>query len=137
MGFFDRWPRHRVKSATTSREQATLDELLGWLNVYGANESELAEATYYACVKVLSESIGKLPLRLMQATPDKGVVPMVGHRYYRVLNERPNRFMSASVFWTYMEYCRNHFGNAYAYIDESDPLHPQLWPLDPRGMKVW
>ncbi len=136
MGVFNRWRGQRKKSIET-REQATLDELLGWLNVYGANENELAEATYYACLKVLSESIGKLPLRLMEVTADRGVVPMVGHRYYRTLNERPNRFMSASVFWTYMEFCRMHYGNAYAKIDESDPDHPQLWPLDPRCMKVY
>lgn len=136
MGFFDRLRSRRRKSADTS-EQMTLDQLLNWLGVHGVANSELSEATYFACIKVLSESIGKLPLRLMQATPDRGVTPARGHRYYRTLNERPNRFMSASVFWTYMEYCRNHFGNAYALIDESDPEHPQLWPLDPRSMQVW
>jgi HK97 family phage portal protein len=136
MGFFDRWPGRRNKSASTE-EQMTLNQLLGWLGVHGVSEGELSEATYFACIKVLSESIGKLPLRLMQSTQDRGVVPMRAHRYYRTLNERPNRFMSASVFWTYMEYCRNHYGNAYALIDESDPNHPQLWPLDPRSMKVW
>lgn len=136
MGFFDRLRGRRRKSADTS-EQMTLDQLLNWLGVHGVANSELSEATYFACIKVLSESIGKLPLRLMQATPDHGVVPARGHRYYRTLNERPNRFMSASVFWTYMEYCRNHFGNAYALIDESDHEHPQLWPLDPRSMQVW
>lgn len=136
MGFFDRLRSRRRKSADTS-EQMTLDQLLNWLGVHGVANSELSEATYFACIKVLSESIGKLPLRLMQATPDRGVTPARGHRYYRTLNERPNRFMSASVFWTYMEYCRNHFGNAYALIDESDREHPQLWPLDPRSMQVW
>lgn len=136
MGFFDRLRSRRRKSADTA-EQMTLDQLLNWLGVHGVANSELSEATYFACIKVLSESIGKLPLRLMQATPDRGVTPARGHRYYRTLNERPNRFMSASVFWTYMEYCRNHFGNAYALIDESDREHPQLWPLDPRSMQVW
>ena len=136
MGFMERWRGQRKKSAATD-EQMTLNQLISWLGVHGVAEGELSEATYYACVKVLSESIGKLPLRLMEATPDKGVVPSMAHRYYRTLNERPNRFMSASVFWTYMEYCRNHYGNAYALIDESDPAHPQLWPLDPRSMKVW
>ncbi len=126
----------RRKSATTG-EQMTLTQLLNYLGVHDVSEGTLSEATYYACIKVLSESIGKLPLRLMQATPDTGIRPMLQHRYYRVLNERPNRFMSASVFWTYMEQCRQHNGNAYAYIDESDPRRPQLWPLDPDKMKVY
>ena len=133
MGFFDRW---RKKSANTE-EQMTLNQLLNWLGVHDVSGGTLSEATYYACVKVLSESIGKLPLRLMLSTQDTGVAPVREHRYYRTLNERPNRFMSASVFWTYEEFCRQHYGNAYALIDERDPLHPQLWPLDPEKMRVY
>lgn len=127
----------RKKDATSSSEQITLNQLLDWLGVHDVSGEALSEATYFACIKVLSESIGKLPLRLMQSTPNSGVTPLRSHRYYRMLNERPNRFMSASVFWTYMEYCRNHYGNAYALIDTHDPEHPQLWPMDPRNMQVW
>lgn len=127
----------RKKDATSSSEQMTLNQLLDWLGVHDVSGEALSEATYFACIKVLSESIGKLPLRLMQSTPNSGVTPLRSHRYYRMLNERPNRFMSASVFWTYMEYCRNHYGNAYALIDTHDPEHPQLWPMDPRNMQVW
>lgn len=135
MGIFDR-VRARRKSGT-STEQMTLNQLLDWLGVHNTSGAAQSEATYYACLKVLSEGIGKLPLRIMRSTPTTGVTPERTHRYYRVLNERPNRFMSASAFWVYMEYCRNHFGNAYALIDERDPAQPQLWPLDPRCMRVW
>lgn len=135
MGLFDRRLRRRKSGATG--EQMTLDQLLNWLGVHDVSAGALSEATYYACLKVLSESIGKLPLRLMQATPDTGIRPVMEHRYYRMLNERPNRHMSASVFWTYEEFCRQHWGNAYALIDESDPTHPQLWPLNPDKMKVY
>lgn len=136
MGYFDRWRANRKKSADSS-ERMALNQMLSWLGVHDVNGSALSEATYYACLKVLSESIGKLPLRLMQTTSDRGVVPARNHRYFRMLSERPNRFMSASVFWTYIEYCRNHHGNAYALIDTSNPAQPQLWPLDPKCMRVW
>lgn len=125
-----------LKKFNSTEEQMTLNQLLNWLGVHDVSGESLSEATYYACIKVLSESVGKLPLRLMQATPDTGVVPMRTHRYYRMLNERPNRFMSASVFWTYMEYCRNHYGNAYALIDTRDPNRPQLWPMEPEKVRV-
>lgn len=134
MGLFNRSAKKK-KSADTS-EAITLNQLLEWLGVHDVSGGALSEATYFACLKVLSESIGKLPLRLMESTPDTGVTPMTKHRYYRMLNERPNRFMSASVFWTYMEYCRNHYGNAYALIDTRDPQHPQLWPLEPEKIQV-
>ena len=133
MGFFDRWRRQK---GVSTDEQLTLNQLLNWLGVHDVSGGAQSEATYYACLKVLSESIGKLPLRIMQTTPNTGVAPVRSHQFYRMLNERPNRFMSASVFWTYMEYCRNHYGNAYALIDTSDPKQPQLWPFDPSKMQV-
>lgn len=136
MGIFDRLRSNRQKSGATDG-QLTLNQLLSWLGVHDVSGGALSEATYYACLKVLSESIGKLPLRLMQSTPDTGTKPLLRHRYYRLLNERPNRFMSASVFWTYVEFCRNHYGNAYALIDTNDPAHPQLWPLHPERIKVY
>lgn len=134
MGIFDRW--RRDKSATTSDEMA-LNQLLSWLGVHDKSGSSLSESTYFACQKVLAEGIGKLPLNLMQATSTSGVSPVRDHPLYRTLRERPNRFMSASVFWTFLEYCRNHYGNAYAWIDTSDPKHPQLWPLYPDRMRVY
>lgn len=134
MGLFDRF---KQKSAQPDNgEQMTLNQLLEFLGIHEPAGPALSEATYFACLKVLSESIGKLPLRILRSTPNEGVRPELTHRYYRMLNERPNRFLSASVFWTYMEYCRNHYGNAYAYIDERDPNRPQLWPMDPRYVQV-
>lgn len=126
----------RTKSATTE-EQLTLNQLLDSLGVDRRNPAALSEATYFACLKVLSESIGKLPLKVQQTTPARGVRVAREHRYYRMLNERPNRFMSASVFWATMEMCRNHYGNAYAWIDTRDPAAPQLWPMDPTSVQVY
>lgn len=135
--------KDRVKAAaaafrakSTTEEQLTLSQLLTALGVHAEGAAQ-SEATYYACCKVLSESIGKLPLHLQQYTPDSGIRRAREHRYYRMLNERPNRFMTASVFWGMMELCRNHYGNAYAWIDTTDAKHPQLWPLDPEKVTVW
>jgi HK97 family phage portal protein len=96
-----------------------------------------SEAVYFACLKVLSESIGKLPLKIQQAGPNMGVRVAREHPYYRMLNERPNRHMTASVFWSFMELCRNDAGNGYAWIDTRVPGKPQLWPLDPGSVRVY
>ncbi len=135
MGFFDKLSRKKSVQ-TTSSEEMTLNQLLEFLGVHEQDGGALSEATYFACLKVLSESIGKLPLRIMRSTPNDGVRPELSNRYYRMLNERPNRFMTASVFWTYMEYCRNHYGNAYALIDTRNPNRPQLWPMNPSQVTV-
>lgn len=124
----------RAKSAG---ETMTLNQLLEFLGVHDVSGEALGEATYFASLKVLSESIGKLPLKLQQYTPEHGIRVAREHPFYRMLNERPNRYMAASTFWSTMELHRNHYGNAYAWIDTRAPTHPQLWPLDPDCVKVW
>lgn len=126
----------RGKSAATS-EQMTLNQLLTFLGVHDTKGQALSEATYFACLKVLSESLGKLPLKLQQFTDGQGIRIAREHPYFRMLNERPNRYMAASVFWSTMELCRNHFGNGYAWIDTRNPEKPQLWLMDPRSVRVY
>ena len=141
MSIFDkirlRLAAYKAKSAAARQENIALNQLLEFLGLQDTSASALSEATYFACLKVLSESIGKLPLKLQQYTPEHGIRVARDHRFYRMLNERPNRHMTASVFWGTMELCRNHYGNAYAWIDTRDPKKPQLWPLDPRAVQVW
>ena len=62
-----------IKTLTTSsteKETITLEQLVDFLNLNGVSEKELSEATYFACLKILSESLGKLPLKLV-STSDK------------------------------------------------------------------
>lgn len=132
------WSAFRGKSATPGRVTAYLDDLLDALGVDRSLPADaMCDAVYYACIKVLSETLGKLPLKIQQTTPDKGVRIAREHQYYRMLNERPNRYMTATVFWTLMERFRDDRGNAYAWIDSRDPKHSQLWPLDPGSVTVW
>ncbi len=138
MNIFDRFKL--AASAFTKKsasDEMTLNQLLDFLGVHNVSGEAMQEAVYYACNKVLSESIGKLPLKVQQFTQDRGIRVAREHRFYRMLNERPNRYMSASVFWAFMELCRNHFGNAYALIDTTDPDKPQLWPLNPECVRVY
>ena len=130
------WAVFRGKSAPG--ESMNLDQLLAFLGLSKMEDPDaLCEAVYYACIKVLSESIGKLPLKIQQTTPDKGVRIAREHPYYRALNERPNRYMTATTFWAMIQQCRDDQGNGYAWIDSRDPKHLQLWPLDPRTVQVY
>lgn len=127
----------RTKSASATRD-IELNDLLDFLGVErNQSRQALSQATYFACIKVLVESIGKLPLKLQQYTTETGIRVAREHKFYRMLNERPNRYMSASVFWGTMELCRLHYGNSYAWVDSRDPEKTQLWPIDPRTVQVW
>lgn len=132
------WSAFRGKSATLARTTAYLDDLLDALGIdRGMDADAMCDAVYNACVKVLAETLGKLPLKIQQTTPDKGVRIAREHPYYSMLNERPNRYMTATVFWALMERMRADRGNAYAWIDTRRPEHPQLWPIDPGTVSVW
>ena len=127
------WAAFRGKSS----EKMTLDQLVNFLGIHSNGGPAMSEATYFACQKVLSEAVGKLPLKIQQYRDGQGIRIAREHRYYRTLNERPNRYMTASVFWSTMELCRNHYGNAYAWIDDNGEGAPQLWPMDPRQVRVY
>ena len=121
-----------------SFHDANLEALMDFLGLSsGMREDALKEATYFSCMKVLSEGLGKIPLKLMQHTAQNGTLAMRQHRYYRVLNERPNPYMTATTFWGMMELSRSHYGNGYAMIHERDPLHPCLYPMHPDDVTVY
>ena len=103
------------KSASDSTSQ--WKQLAEWLGIDSNQPREaLSEATYFACLKVLSESVGKLPLKLQKSTGKNGVSTVWRDPRYIVLNDRPNPYMTSTMFWSTMEYNRNHHGNAYALI---------------------
>lgn len=86
---------------------------------------------------MLSESIGKLPCKLLQSTGDGGVSEMHDHKLYDVLRYRPNPYMTSTSFWATMEaLCQDH-GNSFAYIERGKRGQIRLWPLDPLEVEVW
>lgn len=109
-----------------------------WLGVDAKNTDEnvLSEATYFACMKVLCESVGKLPLKLLRYNNKNGVETARKHPLYRVLHDRPNPYMTASVFWSTVEYNRNHYGNAYVWI-QGVGENMKLWILPTEEIEVW
>lgn len=101
------------KSVSRSTE---VDRLLTFLGVDKTHGEAISEATYFACLRLLSESIGKLPLKLMQYTDKQGVQTMRRDPRYKILGSRPNPYQNATTFWSTVEYNRSHYGNAYVLI---------------------
>ena len=137
MGVFKRIAsRFRRKSASNEEQWKSLME---WLGV-DANQPKgaLSEATYFACMKVLSESIGKLPLKLLRSTGKSGVKTVWKDPRYIVVHDRPNPYMTSTMFWSTMEYNRNHYGNAYALIHGAGTAKSPmtLWILPPDRVTI-
>ncbi|MDD2218285.1 MAG: phage portal protein [Eubacteriales bacterium] len=114
----------------------TLQGLINMLNLRGVSGEALSEATYFACLKILSESLGKLPLKLQQHTQDGGVVKAYRHPLYSVLSTRPNPYMTSTHFWSTVEYNRNHHGNAYVWIRGAGS-RTTLWILPSNAVQIW
>jgi HK97 family phage portal protein len=92
----------------------------------------------YACVHVISETVGQLPLKLYKKTADgKGKQPDPDHPLYPVLHDLANPELTAYQFREMMTRHLAIWGRAYAYIERDrrgDVLG--LWPLHPARMFV-
>lgn len=133
----------RMKSAfkmvfnKSDREWVELNNLYKFLGINPEeDERVLSETTYFACMKVLSEAIGKLPLKLLMYNDKNGVETARKHPYFNILHSRPNPYMTASTFWSTVEYNRNHYGNAYVWIQGAGK-DMRLWILPSNDVEVW
>lgn len=71
--------------------------------------------TYFTCLKMLSETLAKMPLKYYQKT-ENGIVEAEPTETSKLLTRRPNPFMTPTTFWNTVEINRNHYGNGYVYI---------------------
>ncbi len=96
----------------------------------------LKEATVYICIKILSEALGKLPIKVYQDVDGKRKA--TEHYIYPLLKLRPNPYMSSIDFWKCLEVQRNIHGNAYAWIEtmRTGKL-AGFYPLDSTRMKIY
>lgn len=87
-----------------------------WLRENGSRRGAWSEITYFTCLKTLAETLGKLPWKVYKTTP-AGTKESKKKDVVRVLKIRPNPYTTPTIFWATMEMNRNHYGNAYAYVE--------------------
>ena len=136
---FRRTKKAENEKATVEAMPSQLVEwqnLATWLGISDTSEDALSEATYFACMKVLSEAIGKLPLKLLKHTDRDGVISARDRPLWTVVHDRPNPYMTSTTFWSTVEFNRNHYGNAYVWIEGSGK-NTRLWVLPSNNVEVW
>lgn len=120
----------------SDRQTIELNNLYKFLGIDpDQDERVLSEATYFACMKVLSEAIGKLPLKLLKYNEKNGVETARKHALYYLLHDRPNPYMTSTSFWSTVEFNRNHYGNAYVWIQGAGEKM-KLWILPSSSVQV-
>ena len=95
------------------------EDFAEWLGIGYRNKSELREVTYYTCMKVLCETMGKLPIKVYEDMPGRGRVRAEPDDISRLLMIRPNPHITPAIFMTTLENNRNHYGNGYAWIQRN------------------
>lgn len=108
----------KVKAAfhALARPSVSLNdaELLDWLGIKPKNKA-LNEVTYFTCMKMLTETMGKLPLKFYQRT-GKGKIRAEPNKAAQLLMTRPNKIMTPATFWGTVEFNCQHYGNAYVWM---------------------
>lgn len=77
-------------------------------------DTALQLATVWACVRLLSETIGTLPLGVYRKNADGGRQGASDHRLYRLLHDSPNADQTAAEFWEACVASICLWGNFYA-----------------------
>jgi HK97 family phage portal protein len=109
-----------------------------WTGRRLTTEDALRLIPVYACVRVLAETIGTLPLPVYRRTAGDGRERVPGHPLYRILHDAPNPEMTSVSFREAMVGHLALWGNCYAEI-ETDAFSGEvkaLWPLRSDKMRV-
>lgn len=138
----------RVRNAVQALVSPTVDlgseELLEWLGIQQwTNKSLLGEVTYYTCLKMLGETMGKLPLKYYQET-GMGRIRADPTDVVRLMTVRPNAIMTPTTLWSTVEMNCQHYGNGYIWMhgvfqQEIYGGHYQvldMWPLQSSCVNV-
>ena len=86
--------------------------------------------TVFACIRVLSESVGMLPCKLYK-TKEGERHQAVEHPLHWLLYMQPNDYMTAQEFWELLMVCLCLRGNFYAYKNTVAGKVGELLPIDP------
>lgn len=90
-----------------------------WITPQVARESP----TVYACVRLISKSIARMPKRVRMISGNAPVV-MADHILAWMLNVQPNAHMTGMVFWELMLRDALLFGNGFAFIHRAKNERP-------------
>jgi HK97 family phage portal protein len=96
------------------------------------DQTALKISTVYACVRVLSESVASLPIRLLKVTP-QGRTQEFENPLYHLLAVAPNPETTSFIYWETVAFHLSLTGNSYSEIERAQDGSPVgLWPLNPR-----
>ena len=133
---------NKFANVNLKRDSPNNDE--NWLKVFENEKDLYKEVTYFTCLKLLSETLAKMPLKFYQKT-DKGIFIADDTDLSFKLKYKPNNLMTPTIFWATIENNRNHYGNAYVWIRREyirkkyggDLKIKDFWIMDSNSVSVY
>ena len=119
------------------------EELRQWLGITDTSPDLLKEVTYFTCLKMLSETMGKLPLKYYQETRAGRIRADPSQMAY-LMTVRPNKIMTPATMWSTTEMNCQHYGNGYIWMRGSFEAGKyggtykvlDLWPMQSNCVTV-
>ena len=102
-----------------------------------SRDSSLTFSAVFACVRVISESIASLPIKVYKVEDDNDRINNISHPVYNLLARYPNTYMTPYTFLDTLMTNLLLEGNSYFYIERDSSARPiALIPINPREVKV-
>lgn len=131
MGIIDRLEQ-RGEIRTLGPSPALTEWLGGWRTSSGmkvSHQRSLELPIVWACVKVIAETVGSLPLITYERLEPRGRSRAYDHELYHLLHRQPNPAMTASVFFELVAVHLALWGNFFAEVERRRGRVVALWPL--------
>ena len=137
----------RIKALTARPRDMNLSESAWWLEARGfrtpstgevvSYNSMLGLPAFYCGTRMISETVGSLPLNVYKRRPVRGQDVWRSHPVHFLLHNEPNPEMTAMSFRQTLCSHAIGYGNAYAEIvRRGDGMPAQLWPLGPDRVRA-
>ncbi len=102
----------------------------------GIQRDPMSLAAYAACIRVLSEDIGKLPVRVIRRE-GRVATPLTDSPVYALVARRPNPFTTSQAFREALMADALSWGNGYAWIERNSRGDAEaLWPISAHRVEV-
>lgn len=130
-------PKDEEKIESSNNEE-------NWLKIFEKEKNLYSEVTYFTCLKLLSETLAKMPLKFYQKR-DNGIFIADDTDISFKLKYKPNSLMTPTIFWATIENNRNHYGNAYVWIRQQyipkkyggELKIKDFWIMDSKSVNVY
>ena len=131
----NRETRVETKSTFDINSPRLLETIRG--SMYGVEgDSSMRVSAVYACVKVLSESIGAMPLNLYATGRDNATTRKY-NKVDRLVSIAPSEYQTASELWSWVVTCMSLHGNAYVYMNKTASNKVvELIPVSPQNVTI-